>query len=126
MSGTSTTKRLAGVASLTIDGDSWDIVGDLEYSPTTVVRETLKGQTAVEGYSEMPQQGYLSMRLRDRSDATVYSLNQKSSAQVTAQLANGKTVYGYGMWQVGEIGVNTQEATFSIRFESGEVVEALP
>ncbi len=126
MSGTRTTKRLAGVASITIDGDAWDIVGDLEYSPTTVTRETLKGQTAVEGYSEMPMEGFISMRLRDRADATVYSLNGKTSTQIIAQLANGKTVYGYGMWQVGELGVNTQEATFSIRFESGEVVESLP
>lgn len=123
MSG-STSRRLAGVAALTIDGDAWDIVGDLEYSPSTVTRETVKGQTAVEGYSEMPQQGYMSMNLRDRADATVYALNVKTNATIIAQLANGKTVYGYGMWQTGEIGVRTQEGSFAVRFESPTVVEA--
>lgn len=123
MSGT-TRGRLAGVAAITIDGDAWDVVGDLEYSPSTVARETLKGQTAVEGYSEMPQQGYMSMRLRDRSDETVYSLNGKTGSTIIAQLANGKTVYGYSLWQTGEIGVNTQEATFQIRFEGPNVVES--
>ncbi|MDE2342917.1 MAG: phage tail tube protein [Betaproteobacteria bacterium] len=120
----STSKRLAGVASMTIDGDVWDVVGDLEYSPSTVARETLKGQTAVEGYSEMPTQGYISARLRDRADETVYSLNGKTGTTIIAQLANGKTVYGYGLWQTGEIGVNTQEATFSIKFEGASVVES--
>ena len=123
MSGT-TKGRLAGVVAMTIDGDAWDVVGDLEYSPSTVARETLKGQTAVEGYSEMPMQGYLSMNLRDRPDETVFSLNTKTNSTIIAQLANGKTVYGYGMWQTGEIGVNTQEGSFSIRFESPAVVEA--
>ena len=109
---------------MTIDGDAWDVVGDLEYSPTTVARETLKGQTAVEGYSEMPQQGSMSARLRDRADETVYSLNGKTTSTIIAQLANGKTVYGYGLWQTGEIAVNTQEATFTIRFEGPSVVES--
>jgi hypothetical protein len=122
MSGTS--RRLAGVASFTIDGDPWDEVGDLEYSPSTVTRETLKGQTAVEGFSEMPQQGYISANLRDRPDETVYSLNGITSSTIVAILANGKTVYGTGMWQTGEIGVRTQEASFSIRFESDSVTES--
>jgi hypothetical protein len=122
MSGT-TSRRLAGVASVTIDGDAWDVVGDLEYSPQPVTRETLKGQTAVEGYSEMPNQCYMSMRLRDRADEPVYNLNTKTNSTVIAQLANGKTVYGYNMWQVGEIGVNTQEGTFTVRFEGLSVQE---
>lgn len=121
MSGTS--RRLAGVVALTINGDAWDVAGDLEYSPSTVVRETMKGQSRVEGYSEMPQQGFISMNLRDRADAAVFDLNQATDVTIVAQLANGKTVYGSGMWQVGEIGVRTQEATFTIRFESDSVTE---
>lgn len=123
MSGT-TSRRLAGVAALTIDGSAWDVVSELEYSPSTVTRETLKGQSGVEGFSEMPQQGYVSATLRMRSDVPVYSLNQKTNATIIAQLANGVTVYAYGAWQTGEIGVNTAEGTFSIRFESPSVVEA--
>jgi hypothetical protein len=123
MSGT-TSRRLAGVASLTIDGDAWDIVGDLEYGISTPERETLKGQTQVEGYSEMPRQGYMSARLRDRSDETVTSLGQKINSTIIALLANGKTVYGYNMWQTGEIGVNTQEGMFTIRFEGPSVQES--
>jgi hypothetical protein len=123
MSG-STSGRLSGVVALTIDGDAWDAVDACEYSPTTVLRETLKGQSRVEGFSEMPQQGWISANLRDRGDTTVYSLNGKTSTTVVVQLANGKTVYGAGMWQVGEITVATKEGSFGIRFESGSVIES--
>lgn len=123
MSGTLTSRRLAGVVSFTIDGQAWDVVGDCEYSPSVVTRETLAGQSRVEGFSEMPRQGYISANLRDRGDATVLSLNQVTSSTIVVQLANGKTVFGYGMWQVGEIGVRTQEGSFSIRFESDNVAE---
>src|SRR5579875_3037520 len=103
--------RLAGVVAFTINGATWNVVGDLEYSPTTVLRETIKGQSAVEGYSEMPQEGSISANLRDQGGTTVYSLNQLANATIIAQLANGKTVYGTPMWQVGEIDVNTQEGS---------------
>jgi hypothetical protein len=117
--------RLAGVAALTIDGAPWNVVGDLEYSPTTVIRETLKGQTQVEGYSEMPQQGSITANLRDQGGTTVASLNALTNSTIIAQLANGKTVYGAPMWQVGEIAVNTQEGTFKVTFEGPEVIESI-
>lgn len=123
MSGT-ISRRLAGVVSFTIDGDAWDVVGPLEYSPSYVTRETVKGQSRVEGYSEMPMQGYVSVKLRDRGDETVQSLNGITNSTIVALLANGKTVYGAGMWQVGEIGVDTQEGTFTVKFESDTVTES--
>ncbi|HEX3984577.1 MAG TPA: phage tail tube protein [Acidisoma sp.] len=123
MSGTNL--RLAGVAALTIDGAPWNVVGDLEYSPTVVTRETIKGQTQVEGYSEMPQQGSISANLRDQGGTTVNSLNLMTNVTVIAQLANGKTVYGDAMWQVGEIAVNSQEGTFKITFEGASVIESV-
>ena len=123
MSGT-TSRRLAGLASMTIDGVPWDIVSDLVWSVNTVARETMKGQTAVEGYSEMPTQGFIGATLRDRGDGTVGSFNQMTNVTVVCRLANGKQVYGTNMWcvEVGE--VRTQEATFAVRFEGDSVNEA--
>jgi Phage tail tube protein len=115
--------RLAGVVAFTINGAAWNVVGDLEYAPTTVVRETLKGQSAVEGYSEMPTQGYISANLRDQGSTTIASLNALTNATVIAQLANGKTIYATPLWQVGELGVNTQEGTFALRLEGPSVIE---
>lgn len=115
--------RLAGIVSFVVDGDTWDVVGDCEYSTSTTARETVKGQSRVEGYSEMPQQGHISANLRDRRDQTVLSLNQKTNSTIVVQAANGKTVFLAGGWQVGEIAMRTQEASFNIRFESNTVIE---
>jgi hypothetical protein len=120
----STAQRLAGIATMSIDGDPWDVVGDLAWQTTKVQRETLKGQTAVEGFSEMPMQGMISARLRDRPDETVQSLNFKTNSTIVVIQANGKTIQGYNMWSV-EVGeVNTQEGTFTIKFEGADVDES--
>lgn len=116
-------KLLAGIVVFTIDGAPWDVVDALEYTPTMAARETMKGQSRVEGFSEMPEQGRISATLRDRGDATVQSLNALTNSQIVAQAANGKTITGSGMWQVGEIKVGTKEGSFSIAFESDIVTE---
>ncbi len=124
MSGT-LSRRLAGVASVTINSEAWDAVGDVTYQPSGFTRETLKGQTAVEGYSEMPAAGSISMSLRDRGDGAVAALSDLSNASVIVQAANGKTIYGYGMWRVGEPPeVKTQDGTFTIKFEGPDVTES--
>jgi hypothetical protein len=123
MSGT-TSRRLAGIASMHIDGVPWDVVSDLVYNCNTVTRETLKGQTAVEGYSEMPTQGFIGATLRDRGDATVADFNRMTNATVICRLANGKQVYGSGMWCVEAAEVRTHEASFAVRFEGDNVTEA--
>ena len=122
MSGT-TSRRLAGIASMTVDGDPWDVASDLVWQSVSVVRETMKGQTAVEGYSEMPTQCFIGATLRDRSDASVASFNQMTSVTILVTQANGKQIYGANMWctEVGE--VRTQEGTFSVRFEGTQVTE---
>lgn len=124
MSGT-TSRRLAGVIQVAINGDTWDVVGDWEYSPVTVTRETLKGQSRVEGYSEMPNQVYMSGRLRDRSDFPIASLNGLTGATVVAILANGKSLVMSGAWMTGEVAVNTQDSVFTLRLDSDNLSEGL-
>jgi hypothetical protein len=124
MSGT-VSRRLAGIAVMTIDGEPWDVVSDLVWSASSITRETMRGQSGVEGYSEMPNPNFISATLRDRSDMSVAALNTLTNASVVVQQANGKTVAGDNMWatEVGE--VRTQEGTFTIRFE-GRVVTETP
>lgn len=116
--------RLAGIATLTINGDSFDVVSDLEWSTVRVTREVLKGQTRVEGYSEMPTECFISARLRDRSDYAIQDLNGLTDATIVVQQANGKTILGDQMFQSGELTVNTQEGTFNVRFIGPEVTES--
>ncbi len=122
MSGT-TSRRLSGVVSFTVNGAPWDSVDNIQYRPSMTERSTVKGQSRVEGYSEMPMEGFIKGALRDRGDATVQSLNDLTGASVVVIAANGKAVIGGGMWQVGEITVGTKEGTFDIQFDSDYVVE---
>ena len=118
--------RLAGVASVTIDGRAYSISGEGAYRPSTAKRETLVGQDGVHGYSEMPMAGKISWKGRDSGALSIGALSVAVDATVVLSLANGKTIIGRNMWRVGEgpIEVNTEDATFSVEFEGADVVEA--
>jgi len=115
---------LAGVAYVTIDGRSYSIVGEGTYRTSSSKRETLRGQDGVHGYSEVPQEGKIAWKGRDRGDLSIHDLNEASDVTVVLELANGKTVIGRNMWRCGDpIEVNTEDASFSVEFEGAEVTE---
>lgn len=117
--------RIAGVASVTIDGRAYSIAGEGTYRTSSPTRETLKGQDGVHGYSEMPGAGKISWKGRDSGAVSMGALNAASNVTVVLSLANGKIVIGRNMWRTGEPAeVNTEDGTFSIEFESDDVTEA--
>lgn len=116
--------RRAGVASMTIDGEAVDVASDLAYDPSTVKRESLPGQSGIQGFSEMPKTGTMGCKIRDSGSMTVATFNAKTNSTIVAILANGKTVYGDGMWCTDVSEVTTAEATFDVKFEGISVVEA--
>lgn len=117
-------ERLAGIATLAVDGNVYRLQGALEYNPSKVNRATLTGQDGVHGYSEMPVAGHIAGTFRDSGGLKVGDFNAMTNVTVTCVLANGKTVTGRNMWQVGEaLAVNTQEGTVEVRWESDDVSE---
>ena len=116
-------ERRAGVASLTLDGVAYDVVGSLRYSPTRVTRETLIGQSGIQGFKEMPRAGYIAASIRDSAVLNVGSFNAMTNVTAVAILASGKTVSGSGMWCVDAQEVDTVEAAFEVRFEGPSVEE---
>lgn len=119
-----TTNRLAGVAYVTVDGQQYLLKGDLTYDVSTVTRESLVGQDTVHGYSEKPKAGSISGTFRDSGGLTVAAINAMTNVTVVAELANGKTIIGSNMWTVESQEVETEEGTFKVKWESGNVVEA--
>lgn len=119
-----TSNRLAGTAYLAVNGKSYRLVGKLSYSPSKVKRETLAGQDAVHGYSETPIPGFISGTFRDTGGLKVADFNAMTNVTVVAELANGKTIIGSNMWQVGDaLEVDTMEASVEVRWESADVLE---
>lgn len=124
MSG-STARRLAGIAEIFIDGVAYDLVGDLIYSPSSIKRETLIGQSGVQGYKEMPVAGFISANLRDNGGIAVSDFNAMTSSTVQIALANGKQVLGTGCWAVETQESKTEEGVFEVKFESDSISEML-
>jgi hypothetical protein len=121
-----TTNRIAGTAYLTVDGVPYALVGDLEYSPGTVKRESLSGQDGVHGFKEMPIAPHISGTFRDMNLVPLALINALTDVTVTLQLANGKLVVGRNMWTVEELTGKATDGTVEVRWEGlqGSVVEA--
>jgi hypothetical protein len=116
--------RLAGVAFLSVNGQSYMLAGDCTYGCSSVKRESLVGQDGVHGFSETPVAGFISGTLRDAGDLSVASINAMSDVSVVVELANGKTIIGRNMWTVEAQEVKTMDATFEVRWEGFSVEEA--
>ena len=116
-------RRLAGVANIVIDGSTYDLVGDLTYSTSSVSRSTLLGQDGIHGYAETPVAGHISCNLRDQGGFAVANFNQLSDSTVQSSIANGKQIIMTGGWCVETQEVRTVEGTFAVRFESDKVQE---
>ena len=110
-------EQRAGVASLTIDGLNRDVKGELKYDPTSFKNERIGGQSGMLGHKRTPKDGHISAKIMDDGSLTVRDFQDMTDVSVEAVLANGKTVSGAGLCQVGEIDVDTEEGTFDVRFE---------
>ena len=108
---------------MSIDGENFDVAGDLAYDATIVKREELDGQSGFQGYTEMPKAGMISAKIRDAGNMTVALFMQKVSSSVVLRLANGKTVSGDAMACIECSEVATQEASFSVKFIGQTVTE---
>lgn len=116
-------ERLAGITGFTIDGVSYMVVADVNWSPGRWRRETLVGLDSVHGFSEVPLQGFISAQLRDSNQIVVGDFTEMRCVEVQIQLANGKVVGGANMWNVEAIEVNAADATFRVRFDGVDVRE---
>lgn len=119
-----TSNRLAGTASVTTNGITIMVAGQFKYSPSTVKRETLTGMDRVHGYKEKPSAPFISCQVRDSGGTTVADFNDMTNVTVVAELANGKTIIGTGMWTVESQEVDSEDAVFDVRWESTSVTES--
>ncbi|OTP79492.1 phage tail tube protein [Caballeronia sordidicola] len=118
-----TTNRIAGTAYLTADGKGYSVAGDFEYDPSSVARETLSGQSGVDGYSEKPKPGEIKATLRDMGGLSLAAINAMTDVTVVVELANGKTIIGRNMWTVEPQGAKAEDATVPVTWQGISVTE---
>ena len=119
-----TSRRLGGLTFMTVNGETYDIVSDAAWNCSTIKRESMSGQSRVEGFSEMPVPCYIGATLRDNASYSVKNFNAQVNVTVTMVLPNGKSVIGAGMWNTELSEVKTMEGTFSVKFEGDDVYES--
>lgn len=115
--------RLAGTAYVTVDGLTIMVAGQFKYSPTLIKRETLTGMDGVHGYKETFKAPSISCQVRDSGGTSVTDFNDQTNVTIVVELANGKTIIGSNMWTVDTQEVDSEEATFDVKWEGGSVQE---
>lgn len=118
-----TSNRLAGTAYVTVDGVTVMVAGQFKYSVSKVERTTLTGMDWVHGYKEKPRAPFIAYQARDSGGTSLEGLNDATNVTITVELANGKTIIGENMWSVNTQDVDSEEATFDMRWEGGSVTE---
>lgn len=119
-----TSNRIAGTASVVVDGVTIMVAGKFKYRPSKVKRETLTGMDRVHGYKETPVPGMISLDVRDSGGTTVKDFNDMTNVTVVATLANGKIIIGSELWTTGEQEVESEDAIFNVTFEGDDVSES--
>ena len=115
-------RPIAGAVTLTVDGVPYNCTAS-DYRCSVFKAETLKGQVAVEGYSEMPMEGFISATVRLQPGQSSTALIGARASTVVLVRNSGQTIYGSNMWQTEEGGTNTLEGTMEVKFEGALVTE---
>ena len=114
---------LAGTAFMFIDGVEYAVVSGAGYQTSDVTRETLTGLSGIHGFSRKTVAPYIKAMIRDSRGTRVEDFTRMESVSVSMELTSGKRVTGNGMWCVNVVEVNSDEATFEVRFEGFDVRE---
>ncbi len=116
--------RRAGLISFEIDGERYDVVGNIEYTLGETVREELVGADRVHGFMEKPGTPTMSLELRDEASLDVAKVLRMVDVTCMAELTNGKTVFLRNAFQAGEGTQGTEEGAIAVRFV-GETAEEI-
>ncbi len=108
--------RRAGLLAFSIDGERYDVVGNIGYSLGESVREELVGADGVHGYKETPGTPLMELEIRDSGDLDVASVARISDSTVTAELVNGKAVVLRRAFQASPVTQGSEEGTVEVRF----------
>lgn len=110
--------KRAGKLEVTLNGRSYDVIGNFSLRLGTPKRDSLVGANAVHGFSEKPQAAGGSGAIRDAKDLKVINeLFNMTDGTIIAFCASGKKYIFEECWYSGDAVVETEEA--NIPFEWG-------
>jgi hypothetical protein len=116
--------RRAGYTTLSVNGESYDIVGDVTYNLGKPKREKLVGPNGTQGYKELPQVPFIDGMVRTSSDFSRSDFADIVDATVLLKHADGTSIMVQGADYCAEGDGSTEEGTMQFRFE-GDAAEEI-
>lgn len=115
---------LYGVLSMRVDGDALSISGEWTYDVGGRSREEVMGADGVVGFKVTPMPSYFEGTVFDHPDTNINSIKAIQDVSATLSLRNGKTIVLVDASQVGELAVDAQEGTMTLRLVGTKGYEA--
>lgn len=109
----------AGLNAFKINGEIFDVRGDITYSLGKRQREAVVGADRVHGYREFPTVPFFELEFSDAGNLNEDVLSDIEDATITAELVNGKVIALRNAWSVNPDGFSggTEQGNLSVRFE---------
>ncbi len=114
---------IAGIGTAAVDGTLYNI-SDVTWSAATVSYEWLKGYNGPHGKKATYEVPFIQFTVRQAKNMKASDFLAMQNSEVTVKQANGVTVSGHSMGCMNAFEVDTNEATFQVRFEGPQVIES--
>jgi hypothetical protein len=114
--------RRAGIVAFKIDGEIFDVKGNIQYGLGKPVREAMVGHDRVHGYKELPTAAFCELEITDGSNVSLDFLASITESTIQIELANGKIVVFRRAFCTNPdgLGAGTEEGNIALRFEAEE------
>lgn len=108
--------RVAGTLYIKVDGIQFEINGDVQYTVSQVMRETIMSLTGPAGFKETAQRPYLKFKAIFTSDLPINLLTSLTNATLVAEMPNHGAFTLVNSYLSGEIIASGDEGTIDLEF----------
>ncbi|BCP53783.1 phage tail protein [Kaistia sp. 32K] len=119
-------RRVAGIATITVDGVQYPLRGNFTVTPSKISREGIAGQDGVHGYKEMPSIPQISGDITMVPQLSLTKLRAITDATVVAELASGHVYVLRDAWTTGAQEINTADGQVSVVWQGLSCREITP
>jgi hypothetical protein len=118
---------IAGIGTLTVDGNQMALRSNLQVMPDAAEREGLAGMDGVHGYRETPKVPFIECDISLSSLSAVTDLLETviGASTVVAEFADGRTFQLNQAWYRGNSEVSGTDGLWRARFEGISCTEIL-
>lgn len=109
--------RIAGVCYIKVDGQQYDLRGNLIVSISPTERSGVAGMDGVHGFIETPRVPFIAGNFSDTNELSINDLDAIENATITVELANGKAYILREAWTKSAHEIDGTQGQIAVRFE---------